>query len=168
MNKVRTAGGAATGAAGSAAGGRHHGAAGAVRAQGRAAPIHDVAPNLDTGVLFVGDAPTLQPPPPRLDALAPFTRLVGAQVGPGNPAWGADALALLRSLQKRLIGHALTLPPAARRGCLDAIAVLEPAVGMRLRIMQMQMSELEGGAATPGVRTMNSPRSEEAGHAACD
>jgi len=117
-----------------------------------AAPVRDVPPNLDTGVLFVGDAPmlaALTAPAARVDALASLTRMVGPRIGPANPAWGADALALLRSLQKRLIGHALTLPASERRGCLDAIAVLEPAVGMRLRIMQMQMAELEGGAGSP-------------------
>ena len=116
-----------------------------------APPVRDVAPNLDTGVLFIGDAawPAAPPAPSRGDMRAPFTRLVGARIGPGNPAWGADALDLLRSLQRRLIGHALTLPASERRACLDAVAVIEPAVGMRLRIMQMQMAELEPSSHQP-------------------
>lgn len=139
MNKL-TVSGASVGAGGNARG--RLAAAGGARG---ATPVRDVPPNLDTGVLFVGDGGMPPMPDARLYALAPLDETVGPRMGPANPAWGADALALLRSLQKRLIGHALTLAPAERRACLDAIAVLEPAVGMRLRIMQMQMSELEAG-----------------------
>jgi hypothetical protein len=137
MNKLGVSG-AGIGANGNARG--RPMAAGAARAA--AAPV-DVPPNLDTGVLFVGDGGAPMSPGARHDAFAPLTDMVGPRMGPANPAWGNDALALLRSLQKRLIAHALTRDAGERRRCLDAIAVLEPAVGMRLRIMQMQMSELE-------------------------
>lgn len=111
-----------------------------------AAPQRDVAPNLDTGVLFVGDAgPGPAPSPQRQDALAPFAGLVGARLGPANPAWRQDGLGLLRNLQKRLITHALTLPEGARRPGLDAVTVLESAVTLRLRIMQMQLDDFNGG-----------------------
>lgn len=137
---------------GVAAGAGRGQSAASARARG-SAPARDIPPNLDTGVLFVGDGlapgahgPGAQPGAAP-DALAPLHSMVGARMGPDNPAWSDDGLALLRSLQKRLIGHALELAPQERRACLDAIAVLEPAVGMRLRIMQMQMSELEGSHA---------------------
>lgn len=153
MNKL----GVSTTGAGLAPGRRGH--AGTARIAARASAPRELAPNLDTGVLFVGDG---APPPvgARPDPLAPFTRLVGPRIGPANGAWGSDALTLLRSLQRRLVGHALSLPAPARRACLDAVAVLEPAVGMRLRIMQMQMSELEGGMRSPDLPHSSS----EAGH----
>lgn len=156
MNKLRVSTGGASPAQGRRA------QAGAARVAARTAAPRDLPPDLDTGVLFVGDGAAQPAPSTGPDSLAPFTRLVGVRIGPANGAWGSDALGLLRSLQKRLIEHALGLPAAARRPCLDAVAVLEPAVGMRLRIMQMQLSQLEDGTGRPQSHHFL----KEAGHGA--
>lgn len=146
MLSART-GASAVGAGGA---GSAHGKLAMSGMAGRAAP--DVAPNPDIGVLALADAsPGGARPWQRDDALAPLTSLLGARVAAANPVWGPHALALLRSLQKKLIGHALTLDGAARRPLLDAVAVVEQAVTMRVRMLQMQFSELEPGQSEPAT-----------------
>ena len=58
-----------------------------------------------------------------------------------NPAWGSEALAGMRALQRRLIAHSLTREDDERPSLMAAISAVEDAVQMRLRLEQMQMAE---------------------------
>lgn len=82
--------------------------------------------------------------------IAPLTRLLGPLLTVANPVWGNDAVTHLRGVEKRLLGHAITLKNAgagdtdgAVMDCLGAISVAEEAVRLRLRFVSMRMPESE-------------------------
>ena len=75
--------------------------------------------------------------------MAPLTRFMGASLTFANPVWGGEPIPRMRSLQKKMIEHSLTLETEDRRECLDAITVVENDVQWRLRFQQMRMSDDE-------------------------
>ncbi|MES2743019.1 MAG: hypothetical protein V4754_19010 [Pseudomonadota bacterium] len=120
---------------------------------------------VDTGVLELSDALSgdFEQQGAEQDAIAPFTDVLGARLGAANPVWGANAVGLLRNLQKKLVAHSLTLEHAERRPCLDAIEVLEVAVGLRLRLRQMELSEQEDAAPGAGNQAGDAHHHYQAG-----
>lgn len=75
-----------------------------------------------------------------LDVLQGF---LGNELTAGSIAWGKNSIVHMRSLQKTLIAHSLTLAQADRRDLMTAISIIENAVRLRLRWQQMHMSELD-------------------------
>lgn len=76
-------------------------------------------------------------------AVGPLTRLLGPMLTVANPAWVGDPVPRMRSLQKALVAHSLTLEEGDRASLMQAISVVETAVQWRLRLQQMRMSEAE-------------------------
>jgi hypothetical protein len=76
-------------------------------------------------------------------AIEPLTRYLGPDLTVGNPAWTGDPVPKLRGLQRSLIEHSLTLDESERGTCLTALTIVEKAVGYRLRLQQLQMTELD-------------------------
>ncbi len=76
-------------------------------------------------------------------AIAPLTNFLGTLLTVANPVWMSDPVPGMRMLQKKLIAHALTLDEKDRSECMDAIAVVDNAVQLRLRWQQMRMTEEE-------------------------
>lgn len=83
-------------------------------------------------------------------AVAPLTRFLGPLLTVANPAWVGDPVPRMRSLQKALVAHSLTLPENDRAQLMAAITVVETAVQWRLRLQQMRMTEAEANIK-PGV-----------------
>ena len=75
--------------------------------------------------------------------LAALTRFIGEALTVASPAWSGDPVPAMRSLQKKLVAHSLTLNEKDRAPCLAAIAVVEDAVQWRLRLQQMRMNDVE-------------------------
>lgn len=69
--------------------------------------------------------------------------VLGARLSTDNLAWRGDPVPLMRSLQKMLVAHSLTLAAEARAPALEAIRAVELAVRWRLRWLQMRRSEAE-------------------------
>jgi hypothetical protein len=72
-----------------------------------------------------------------------LNRILGAQLSSDNLAWKSNAVACMRSLQKRLVEYALTLPESDRAVCLMAIDKIEQPIMWRLRWNQMRRSHAE-------------------------
>ena len=93
--------------------------------------------------------------PPQLRAdpkMELLCRVLGAPVTTDNPVWRGNPIARLRSLQKALIGHSLTLPVGERQVGLDALRVLESAIRLRLRWQQMARSDNEAPLQLAAVK----------------
>lgn len=80
-------------------------------------------------------------PPPRLSAV--LNTVVGLRLTVDNPVWTGDPIPGLRALQKKLVECSLTLEGNDRSECTTAISLVEKAVQLRLRWLQMQRSEAE-------------------------
>lgn len=72
-----------------------------------------------------------------------LNRMLGLKLTVDNPVWTGDPVPHMRALQKMLVGHSLSLPDHDRSECLDAITLVERAVQLRLRWLQMRRSEAE-------------------------
>lgn len=84
----------------------------------------------------------------RQTAMEPITKYLGHELTAANPVWTGDPVPCLRSLQKKLIEHALALSPESRKPCLQAIEVVEKGVRNRLRFQQMSMQGFETNSET--------------------
>lgn len=122
---------------------------------GEAAEIHSVA---ESGAitrarpeLLPGEAEASLPAQeaPRDPALAIAARVLGARLSSDSAAWRGDPVPLMRSLQKMLVGHSLTLPEDRRAPALGAIRAVELAVRWRLRWQQMRRSDAESQIIQP-------------------
>jgi hypothetical protein len=82
--------------------------------------------------------------------ISPLTRYLGPMLTVASPAWAGDPVPRMRSLQKKLVEHSLTLESAERPACLAAISVVETAVRLRLRLQQMRMNQLESNIQPSG------------------
>lgn len=81
--------------------------------------------------------------------LAMVAGILGTRLTTDNLAWRGDPVPVMRSLQKMLVAHSLTLPEARREPALGAIRAVELAVRWRLRWMQMRRSEAERHFLSP-------------------
>jgi hypothetical protein len=72
-----------------------------------------------------------------------LNRMLGPKLTADNPVWSGDPVPRLRGLQKKLIEHSLALPEDDRSECMDAISLVEKAVQLRLRWLQMRRSDAE-------------------------
>ncbi len=72
-----------------------------------------------------------------------LNQILGPNCTVDNPAWMGDPVPRMRSLQKKIVEHALTLPDVERSSCMEGIRVVEMAVQWRLRWLQMRRSEAE-------------------------
>lgn len=88
------------------------------------------------------------PPEAKQTALEPITQYLGHELTVANPAWTGDPVPYMRSLQRKLIEHALALSPESRKPCLQAIEVVEKAVQHRLRFQQMSMQGFDEDSGT--------------------
>lgn len=79
----------------------------------------------------------------------PLTKILGSRLTWGNPVWSGDPIPRLRALQKKLVEHSLMLEEGDRRDCLDAISLVEVAVQLRLRWLQMRRSDAEKDVIEP-------------------
>lgn len=84
-------------------------------------------------------APDYAPDP----TLQTLKQMLGARLSSDNLAWRGDPVPVMRSLQKMLVGHSLSLAEGQRDGAMRAIRVVELAVRWRLRWMQMRRSEAQ-------------------------
>lgn len=69
--------------------------------------------------------------------------VLGKRLTVDNPVWSGDPTARLRALQKKLLERSLLMEGGGRMECLSAISLVERAVQLRLRWLQMQRSEAE-------------------------
>lgn len=76
-------------------------------------------------------------------AMLMLNNLLGERLSTDNLAWRGDPVAVMRSLQKLLVGHSLTLAEDRREPSMRAIRAVELAVRWRLRWMQMRRSDAE-------------------------
>jgi len=90
-------------------------------------------------------SPAFTPDP----ALQLLGRLMGARLCTDNLAWRGNPVAVMRSLQKRLVEHALNLPEDRREPAMRAIRTVELAVAWRLRWLQMKRSDAESQLIQP-------------------
>lgn len=72
-----------------------------------------------------------------------LTQFIGETLTVASPAWSGDPVHTMRSLQKKLVEHSLTLDEKDRIPCLAAISVVEDSVQWRLRLQQMRMNDVE-------------------------
>jgi hypothetical protein len=72
-----------------------------------------------------------------------LNRMLGPALTVENPVWSGDPIPRMRALQKALVEHSLSLPEGDRSDCLDAITLVEKAVQLRLRWLQMRRSDAE-------------------------
>ncbi len=79
--------------------------------------------------------------PPRLSAA--LNVVLGLRLTVDNPVWAGDPIAGLRALQKKLVECSLALEDGDRTECMMSISLVERAVRLRLRWLQMQRSDEE-------------------------
>jgi hypothetical protein len=89
-------------------------------------------------------------PPAGLPAreIAALDRILGMGLTVDNPVWSGDPVPRLRALQKKLVECSLLLETHERGDCLRSISLVERAVQLRLRWLQMQKSDAERDAFT--------------------
>ena len=68
---------------------------------------------------------------------------LGLQLTVDNPVWAGDPIPGLRALQRKLVEYSLMLDPEDRSECMVSISLIERAVRLRLRWIQMQRSDTE-------------------------
>jgi hypothetical protein len=61
---------------------------------------------------------------------------LGQALTRGNPVWTHQALGRMRALEQRLLEHGIQLPAEQRAPLLEALAVVESQVQLRLRLEQ--------------------------------
>jgi len=116
---------------------------------GEPAQIHDIpdlAPLTRSRPDLLPAEEALSLPAPEIPAdytLVTLGRMLGARFTVDSPAWRGDPVPAMRSLQKRIVEHSLTLEESARAPAMQAIRVVEMAVRWRLRWQQMKRSEAE-------------------------
>ena len=127
-------------------GGAAAGAAGTAGAAGEIAGLREAAPAARPGALApvaTDEASLAAPELARDPVLAMLGQQLGARLSSDNLAWRGDPVPTMRSLQKMLVAHSLTLGESEREPALGAIRAVELAVRWRLRWMQMRRSEAE-------------------------
>lgn len=95
--------------------------------------------------------------PPRVPAA--LNAFLGLRLTADNPVWTGDPVPGLRALQKKLVECSLTLDGEERSDCMRSISLVERAVQLRLRWLQMQRSDAEGSII---VKQEESAHEEEA------
>lgn len=93
--------------------------------------------------------------PPRLSAA--LNAVLGLRLTVDNPVWAGDPIPGLRALQKRLVERSLTLEGDDRSECMTSISLVERAVRLRLRWLQMQRTDEERAF----TENKEEPRNEE-------
>lgn len=79
--------------------------------------------------------------PPRVSEA--LNEVLGLRLTVDNPVWAGDPIRGLRALQRRLVEYSLTLEAEERAECMMSISLVERAVQLRLRWLQMQRSDAE-------------------------
>lgn len=95
--------------------------------------------------------------PARLSAA--LNTVLGLRLTVDNPVWAGDPIPGLRALQKKLVACSLTLDDEERSECMASISLVERAVQLRLRWLQMQRSDEERAI----IANKEEPRNEEEG-----
>jgi hypothetical protein len=68
---------------------------------------------------------------------------IGLRLTVDNPVWSGDPIPRLRALQRKLVEHSLLLDAEDRSEYMSSISVVERAVQLRLRWLQMKRSDAE-------------------------
>jgi hypothetical protein len=76
-------------------------------------------------------------------------RVLGEALTTDNPAWRGNPVPTMRSLQRLLVAHSLTLREEERMPAMAAIRAVESAVRWRLRWTQMRRSDTESQFTAP-------------------
>jgi hypothetical protein len=79
--------------------------------------------------------------PPRV-AVA-LNNALGLRLTVDNPVWAGDPIPGLRALQRKLVEYSLMLEAEDRSECMMSISLVERAVRLRLRWLQMRRSDAE-------------------------
>jgi len=119
---------------------------------GEIAGLRQVAPAARPGQAAPGaldEASLAAPESARDPVLAMLVQQLGARLSSDNLAWRGDPVPTMRSLQKMLVAHSLTLRDDEREPALGAIRAVELAVRWRLRWIQMRRSEAESHFIQP-------------------
>lgn len=93
--------------------------------------------------------------PPRVSAA--LNAVLGLRLTVDNPVWAGDPIRGLRALQRKLVECSLTLEAEERSECMMSISLVERAVQLRLRWLQMQRSDAERDL----IVKKEEPRNEE-------
>ena len=106
--------------------------------------------------------PESQLPEPLATAL---TAALGLRLTVDNPVWAGDPIPSLRALQRKLVEYSLMLEPEDRSSFMASISVVERAVRLRLRWMQMQRSDTERDFIVKQERPGNEEESKKGSNA---
>jgi hypothetical protein len=87
---------------------------------------------------------------------------LGPRLTVDNPVWSGDPIPLLRALQKKLVEYSLSIESEQRAECMLSISLVERAVQLRLRWLQMRRSDAERDVI---VKPEGGAANEEAGKA---
>ncbi|MEN3292514.1 MAG: hypothetical protein V7642_1767 [Burkholderiales bacterium] len=68
---------------------------------------------------------------------------LGLRLTVDNPVWAGDPIPVLRALQRKLVEYSLMLEAEDRSECMMSISLVERAVRLRLRWLQMRRSDAE-------------------------
>lgn len=74
---------------------------------------------------------------------AALNAALGLRLTVDNPVWAGDPIPALRALQRKLVECSLMLEAEDRSECMASISLVERAVRLRLRWLQMRRSEAE-------------------------
>ena len=74
---------------------------------------------------------------------AALNTAIGLRLTVDNPVWAGDPVRGLRALQRKLVECSLTLDAEERSECMVSISLVERAVQLRLRWLQMRRSDAE-------------------------
>lgn len=127
---------------------------------GEVGSLPETPPALKSNSYLLPQAEAASLPPSEISvapAIVLLNRMLGASLTFDNPAWSGDPVPRMRVLQRKLIESSLTMAPSERTACMDAIRLVEQAVGMRLRWQQMRKSDVEAD-----FNTQDEERNEEA------
>jgi len=91
----------------------------------------------------------------------PLTAILGSRLTWGNPVWSGDPIPRLRALQKKLVEYSLSLEEDDRRDCLNAISLVELAIQLRLRWLQMKRSDAEKDVIEPPQEKEKNPEEKK-------
>jgi hypothetical protein len=93
--------------------------------------------------------------PPRVSVA--LNAALGLRLTVDNPVWAGDPIPGLRALQRKLVECSLTLEAEERSECMTSISLVERAVQLRLRWLQMRRSDAERDF----IEKQGEPRNEE-------
>ncbi|MCA1325669.1 hypothetical protein [Herbaspirillum sp. alder98] len=118
-----------------------------IHSVGQVAQLPKSRPQLTPGE----EAASLPAPGLPVDPLqAVVKQCLGAAATFDNPVWRGDPIPVMRSLQRLLVAHSLTLEEgAARMPMMSALKLVESAVQMRLRLQQMRRSDADPETPPP-------------------